>query len=241
MEETNKINPVFKYGGETSNYKELNTREFFEKTAHFASISRAKFYIRTFPSCLNIEKIQERYNEEELDLIYKAKQLLQTGIVAKSTTLPQQSLIQENGFSYGGPTRKHPVVQQFNDIDVEFLLMGSNVNEARSIYFLFSEWQKLIAGPRNIRNTEIPRSDSTAYAIEYYDNYIAEAEISIFSPTVSANFETGGNVPIITNKYSELYPVSIGSIFTSWDSTDIPASLTITFCYYYSSYQLLSY
>ena len=230
-------------------YTDLNTRQFFEKTAHFASLARTKFSIKRFPSCLEKDNLpaSSQYTEDERNMFDIAKRLLSDGILAKSVTLPQQSLMLDNGFSYGGPTRKHPLGQQFSDIDVEFLLMGSTVQEARSIYFLFSEWQKLIAGPRNIPSNEVPRSDSTAFAVEYYDNYVAEADISIFTPSISDSFkqenfyENGGRVSIITNKYSELYPASIGSIFTSWDSTDSPASLSVTFCYYYSTYQTTDY
>ena len=228
-------------------FRELNTRQFFEKTAHFASLARTKFSINRFPSCLEKNKLPRLpntteliYTDDEIEMFDIAKKLLSKGILAKSVTLPQQSLMLDNGFSYGGPTRKHPLGQQFSDIDVEFLLMGSTEQEARSIYFLFSEWQKLIAGPRNIRSNEIPRSDSTAFAVEYYDNYVAEADITILSPSIKNNFNSnfwGGAVSVVKNKYSELYPSSIGSIFTSWDSSDTPASLSVTFCYYYSTYQ----
>lgn len=211
----------------------FNTREFFEKTTHFASISRAEFAIRSAPQCLdeNREELQKRLTGQERQMLVLGKKLLAKGIVAKSTTIPHQSLITESPFSYGGPTRKHPTVQQFNDIDVEFLLMGATALEARSLYFTLVEWQKTIAGPRNLLSGDIPRSDSTAFAVEFYDNYVTDAEINIYSPTVDKDRP----VPIITNLYSELYPITIGSIFTSWDSTDIPASLNVQFCYYYST------
>lgn len=246
--------PDFKSKMNAKSYTGLNTRLFFEKTAHFASLSRAMFQLINFPTCLDINVINksESYNEDQLNMINIAKNLLSTGIMAKSVTLPQQSLMLDNGFSYGGPTRKHPLGQQFSDIDVEFLLMGSNIKEARSIYYFFTEWQKLIAGPRNIRSEEVPRSDSTAFAVDYYDNYVAEADITIFSPSATTReplvgTDTDPVVPtglypedkflasIISNKYSELYPISIGSLFTSWDSADTPASLPITFGYYYST------
>lgn len=232
-----------------------NTNDFFNKTAYYASAARTTFQLQSLPPVKELYKETFSKSEYNLRLLDDGFKLLKEGILAKSTVIPTQSLITDTGFSYGGPTRKHPLVQQFNNIDVEFWLMGETIDKARALHFTISTWIELIAGPRNISASEIPRSDSTAFAVQFYDNYTTDAKITIGTPASYVNKEfinevgtlyNGSNYEgelgfkssispnIITIKLSELYPLTIGSMFTTWENQDAPLSMPVTFCYYYA-------
>jgi hypothetical protein len=220
-----------------------STLEFFKRTAQYASSARSRFSIDAPPIWFkniigNKQSNSNIITSKEIELLDIGFTILKEGILAKSIALPASTLITDQGFSYGGPTRKHPLVQQFNNIDVDFLLMGRSLDEAKALYFTFSFWHEIVAGPRNISRKESTRSDSTAFAVEFYDNYTTEATASISTPIVD-NSVLGSqkelsSPEVVKIHYTELYPISIGSIFASWESQDMPISLPIQFCYYYA-------
>ena len=72
------------------------------------------------------------------------------------------------------------------------------------------------------------------FAIEYYDNYVSEAELKLFSPMVNPTNVDKEPTPIIHNKYFEIYPQAIGGLNTSWESQDAPMTLSVTFEYFYT-------
>lgn len=202
----------------------IDPNAFFEKTAQYASQGRGVFTLTRPPDVFG----SARKMTEEINMGW---QLLQTGLVAKSITSPSSSLATFEEFSYIGPTRKQPHTQIFGPIGVEFYLMGKNVKEAQSIYKTFLMWHEYIVGPKFPSNTSdrSVRSDSTFYAIEYYDRYVTDAEFTVQSTWGGDAIST----PIIHNKYYELYPQSVGQISTSWDSPDSPLTLSVDFEFYY--------
>lgn len=199
----------------------FNPQEFFEKTAHYGSQGRGLFTILNLPSIVQPWKVNSQI------LADRAKTLLSSGIVAKTISSPSSSLATFEEFSYNGPTRKHPHTQIFGPITVEFYLMGSNQLEAQSLYHTFLRWQEYIAGPKPLQSADKSvRSDSAYYAIEYYDQYVTDAEFAVYAPQ-------DPSTPIIHNKYYELYPLNVGGIQTSWESQDAPLTLSVEFEFYY--------
>lgn len=208
----------------------FDPQEFFQKTAYYGSQGRGLFTLDNIPN-----KVKEsiRAGEDVVDAVDGPTGLLTTGLVAKTISSPSSSLATFEEFSYIGPTRKHPHTQIFGPITVEFYLMGSSITEARAIYLTFLRWQEAIAGPRFPTNSgdRGVRSDSTYYSIEYYDDYVTNAEFAVYSPQDLSN-------PIIHNKYYEIYPRSVNGIQTSWDSQDAPLTLSVEFEFYYMQSRL---
>lgn len=210
----------------------FNPQRFFEKTAYYASQGRGLFTLSRIPfletpGVLPAQSLGWKTHKDTV------KELLGRGIVAKSVSSPSSTLATFEEFSYIGPTRKHPHTQIFGPISVEFYLMGNQPQEAQALYDTFLFWHEYISGPRFAKNEASKgiRSDSTFYANEYYDNYVAEAEFKVFDAQDS-------QTPIIHNKYFEIYPITVGGIQTSWESQDTPLTLSVEFEFYYMQSQL---
>lgn len=232
--------------------------EFFAKTAHFASQGRGLFTLTPDTAkatqgavddgghILDTTTTSRDYNKAK---ITEGLALLSRGLVAKNFSIPSLQLNTYEPFSYMGPTKKMPYGLQFSDLEVEFYLMGSSPSEAGSLHYLFSRWMEGIAGPRvgprggsnefSVPDSDMPTSDATVFEVEYYNNYIASAEIRIYSPTDEVLPTTNNVTPppkpqvITLVKFSELFPIALGPLQLSWESPDAPLSLSVTFAYYY--------
>ncbi len=196
----------------------FNPQKFFDKASHYASQGRGLFtLLGERPLCIPKNTTTNA-----------GWGLLSQGIMAKSVQTPGHNLATFEEFSFSGPTRKHAHTQLFGALTVEFFMMGRTPEEARSIYQTFVSWHEGIAGPDNLKNqvNRVPISDSTLFSIAYYSDYVSEAELKIFSPMTES--------PIIHDKFYEIYPQAIGGINTSWESQDVPMTLSVTFEYFYT-------
>lgn len=232
----------------------FNPQAFFEKTAHYASQGRGLFRLTRLPFCLDIyDRDSPAFNNGFInqDKIRSAFSLLKNGIVASSFSLPSFSLGTFDPFSYTGPTKKMAYGQMFNDIDVTFLLMGKTPVEARSLYYFFIKWHEAIGGPRHTsrdasqtNNQELVNynykviSDNTMFVTEYYDNYICDALLSVYSPNVldpDASFMSALEPKEMIGLYlTEVYPSTILQSAVSWESQDAPIQLSLTFSFHYA-------
>jgi hypothetical protein len=200
---------------------------FFQKTAYYASQGRGVFKLNAVPGVLQAAGITANS---------PTWALCANGLMAKSVSTPGYSLATFEEFSYIGPTRKHAHTQIFGPLTIEFFLMGQTPQEAESIFNIFTLWQEKIAGARWGANeaAQGSRSDSTFFAIEYYDNYHTDATFEIYSPHISPGGIDKEINPIISVKYFEVWPQAIGGFNTSWESQDTPATLSVTFEYFHS-------
>lgn len=207
----------------------FDPQTFFTKTAYYASQGRGLFTLNQRPKVL-----QNKGSLVDMGWKLVSSDTADGGLMAKSINMSGYNLATFEEFSYIGPTRKHPHTQIFGPMTVEFLLMGQSLEEAKALNHMFLTWQEEIAGARfnNGEGNKIARSDSTAFAVEYYDNYTTDAEVKIYSPQDSAK-------PIIWNHYSEIYPQALGGLSTSWESSDAPLTLSVTFEYFHASSKIL--
>ena len=207
----------------------FDPQAFFTKTAYFGSQGRGLFTLTSRPAVLQ--------RQGQSDLVDMGWALLSNGLMAKSISMAGYNLATFEEFSYIGPTRKHPHTQIFGPMTVEFLLMGGSLNEAKALHHTFLVWQEQIAGARFAQNEvdQGARSDSTFFAIEYYDDYVSEAEVQIFTPHISPNGVDTTPTPVIHNKYREIYPQALGGISTSWESADAPLTLSVTFEFFHTN------
>lgn len=215
----------------------FNPTAFFLKAAYYPSQGRGQFKISAF----NPTHVLETANGMDSNLIAKGRDALLKGWAAKSFTVPSMQLNTYEAFSYMGPTKKMPYGLQFSDMQVEFYLMGSSVDEARALHYTMSRWVEAIAGPRrtgdsSINDSQMPVSDSTVFEVEYYTNYVVDAEVFMYTPTGTVTSQTQqiNTQNVIHIKFSELYPIEVGSIQSSWESPDAPATMSVTFAYHYS-------
>jgi len=204
----------------------FDTTAFFERTAHYASAGRGQFTLNRLPYVLQAgnaaitdpavqARLRNRFSSFDIDKIFTAGSILKEGWAAKSITIPQMGLMTHPAYTFSGPTKSMAYLQNFGNLDVEFLMMGKTPDEARSLLYFFSRWQECIAGPRkqqfdfaraftnppnnrvnvterrqNVQtetDSEISTSDSIPFDVEYYDNYTTEAEIQVFSPSYAPN------------------------------------------------------
>lgn len=204
----------------------FNPSDFFNKTEYFASQARGKFTV-VLPTDHFLS------STPSTGPISIGKGLLAGGLLAKQASVPSVQLNTYEPTSFMGPTRKHAYGMQFSDLSVEFYLMGKSKNEAYSLYYFMYKWLEGIAGPRQgtaadeVVDDQMPRSDSTSYDVRYYENYIAEATLEFYSPNDSAS-------PTMKIKYSELFPIDISGLQYSWESSDTPLTMSVTFAYHYS-------
>ena len=222
----------------------FNPQAFFDKTGHYASQGRGLFTLIHLPTILGgldlrqgaVNAIWDNFTSDEKIVINTGWALLSNGIMAKSVQTPGHNLATFDEFSFSGPTRKHAHTQLFGPLTVEFFMMGQTPEEAGAIYNTFVLWHEGIAGARLSGNeaSRTPISDSTLFAIEYYDNYVSEAELKLFSPMVNPTNVDKEPTPIVHNKYFEIYPQAIGGLNTSWESQDAPMTLSVTFEYFYT-------
>ena len=228
----------------------FNPEEFFLNTVHYASQGRGQFTLGALPSVLakgagNLPSREFLAGQEGSlvlsgmsaeSIIAIGGRLLSQGIMAKSVQTPGHNLATFEEFSFSGPTRKHAHTQIFGPLTVEFFMMGQTPEESRSIYQTFVLWHEAIAGAqwRPGEADRTPVSDSTLFAVEYYDNYVSNAELKIFSPMIDPNGAETVPTPVIHNKYFEIYPQAIGGLNTSWESQDAPMTLSVTFEYFYT-------
>lgn len=204
----------------------FDPQEFFSKTAYYASQGRGLFSLTKMP-----EVIASNLNTSN----YIGWNLLSQGIMAKSVSTPGYNLATFEEFSYIGPTRKHAHTQIFGPLTVEFFLMGQSREEAQSIFNVFTTWHEKIAGARWGKDAATKsRSDSTFFAIEYYDNYVSEATFQIFSPHIDPQGSNTRPTPIVSIEYYEIWPQAIGGFNTSWESQDAPTTLSVTFEYFHT-------
>lgn len=201
----------------------FNPQTFFEKTGYYASQGRGVFSLGPKPAIFNT------LTSAEAGIVNAAWPLLSSGLMAKSTGMSGFTLNTFEEFSLIGPTRKTPHAQIFGPLTVEFYLMGDTRTEARSIYNTFILWQEKIAGPDfEGSNISSIQSDTTPFSIAYYETYHTTADVKIFSPN-----DTNMTMPIIHNKFYEIYPQALGGLNASWDSPDAPLTLSVTFEYFY--------
>ena len=229
----------------------FNPQTFFDKTGHYASQGRALFTLGALPSVLakgagNLPSREFLAGQEGAlvlsgmsaeSIIAIGGRLLSQGIMAKSVQTPGHNLATFEEFSFSGPTRKHAHTQIFGPLTVDFFMMGKTPEEARAIYETFVLWHEGIAGARWGDNEvdKVPVSDSTLFALEYYDNYVCPtADFKIFSPMIDPNGVDKEPTPIIHHRFYEIYPQAIGGLNTSWESQDAPMTFSVTFEYYYT-------
>lgn len=202
----------------------FNPQTFFDQATEYASQSRGHFsctlgnghFLRT--AAAGNPELTEGIN------------ILSTGIAAKSFSIPSVQLSTYEPVSYNGPTRKFPHTLQFADLQIEFYLMGRTTREANALYHLMFNWLEGIAG-KNFGNG-MPSAYEDTFNIRYYETYIAEGEINIYSPN-SPDSVNGKPKTITRVKFSEMYPTDISGIQTSWESSETPVTLSVTFAYYY--------
>jgi hypothetical protein len=220
----------------------FNPSQFFAKTAQYASSGRGQFCLTKIPDILNPTSNKNLLSSMNADYIDKASTNLMQGWLAKSFTTPMVDLQVHPAFSYSGPTKAMPFGQSCVTFDVEFLIMGQDLAEARSLYYFFHRWQEGICGPRRSPNPqnnsfaeqddELSQSDTIAFDVQYYDHYTADAELRIYSPNASdqkANPES-----VIAIKFTELYPKSITQLNVSWENGDSPLTFYVQFAFYYA-------
>ena len=203
--------------------------KFFLRTKHYASQGRGLFRVTRRPLMFQTGIVPQE--------IASTFDILSTGIAASTISLPARQLGTHTPSSFNGPTRKHAYVQVFADFDVEFMLSGRTVDEARDLYYGLTYWQQRIAGPSNLnrfgipQRTETPVSDSDMFGAAYYNDYVSDATVTVYSPMLSP---TGEPVPIMLVDFTDIYPLTIGGTQLSWATADIPVSLPVTFTYFYS-------
>lgn len=209
----------------------FDPQKFFESTAYYASQGRSLFTFGEPPAVLGGLRTDKNPTESGLnDFIKMGWEILQGGLMARAVDPSGYSLATYEEFSYIGPTRKHPHTQIFGPIKVDFLLAGKTIQESQALLETFLTWHEKIAGPRFSQNEadKIPRSDSTGFAIEYYDNFTTTAELKVYSPQDSTT-------PIIWNQYLEIYPQALSGLSTAWESSDAPLTLSVTFEFFYTT------
>lgn len=208
----------------------FNPQEFFDQTANYASAARGAFTIPAMAKPGTDASLKCFAPVLADPRIAAGTLMLAKGLVAKGFSIPSVSLGTYQPTSHMGPTTKKPYGMFFSDITVDFHLMGQTLVEAKSLYFTFNTWLELIAGPRHFPtdHDHSVRSDSTYFSVAYYDDYNTQGIAEIYSPT------SDPNEPLIKISYSEMYPIAIGALQTSWDSKDTPLSLSVTFAYHYA-------
>lgn len=213
----------------------FDPQAFFESTALYASQSRGILCIRG-----DLPKI---FTSSELTTTDKAHvrrgfDLLSQGLHVSQMNIPTQTLAaHENYTTTNGPTRKMPHTQVFQDLSVDFYLMGKTKEDAQSLYHTFVLWHQLIGGGRfGTTLDRTPDPDATPFAVAYYDDIHVTLEAEIYAPTVdvsAVSLETYTPIPIVHNKYWHAYPIAIGSLNTGADLPDAPLTLTVTFTFFY--------
>ena len=202
--------------------------EFFDKTTYYPSSARADFRLVG-----DLPPVLVAGGTSSLDRTLRlGTELLKSGLMAFNVTLPPQTLATNDGFAYNGPTRKIPSHLVYSDLEVQFYLMGATREEAGALYRTMAYWHEHIAGYRkknSAQRYEGGRGGSytnTFHSLEYYDNYIAEAEVTLFH-------QTSPDVAVNKFHYYELYPLNIGSMLSDWSNQDQPMVLPMTFTYHY--------
>ena len=209
----------------------FSPQAFFESTAYYASQGRAAFKF------LNRPTVGGQLSGNNLMVWNLGWDILISGLAAKQSTLPMHQFATHEPYALSGPTRKVPHTQTFNDINVEFLLMGQTPNHARALYHTFTLWQELTAGATFDVNqiNQTPTPDVTHFTSAYFDDYTVGAELLIYAPQKRVGaFPEGGELVMLHNKYLNIYPLSVGNITASWDMPDTPVLLDVTFTFYYA-------
>lgn len=197
-----------------------SSEEFFLQTAHFASQARGTFELHGIPDELR------QFIEDGDPLGLVGLDQLEKGVLTKGVQVGAQQLATIDAQSFIGPTYKIPYGQLFTDITIEFLLMNKDRETAGAIYYALTKWHEFIAGPAQTTIARSIRSDSTPFAVRYYDSYTAGATVSVFSPSSRTK-------PEIRVDLTEVYPMSIGSLITSWDQPDAPLTCQVSMAYHY--------
>ena len=205
----------------------IDPSQLFDHTRFFPTQARTTFQIVTPP--LWVEQLDQQAiftTSEKSDIrrMFDERGPLRTGLNAHIQTIaPQQ--VGTTTHAFYGPPRKHPHTILYSDLEISFLLMGQHIDDARALRRCFVCWQEYMAGRRD---TAIPRSDTTAYAVEYYDNFVSEVEV--------LNYDSGlVERPLIRTRFSEVFPISVGGLQTSWSSPNDPMSMSVTFAFFAST------
>jgi len=212
---------------------DINPSTFFEKAGNYASQGRFQFSLDIGP-LINNKGIEGILSGSAA--VSTAKELLSKGLLAKTASVPASTLATYEEFSFSGPTRKHVHSQLFGPLNIEFLLMGSNPIEASAIHTTFMMWHEKIVTPINDLKTvdNTPKSDVTAFAVEYYDNYTCpRADLKVLSPHYGIDSSDPKSQVILAMSFHEIYPIAVGGLSLSWDNEDAPLVLPVTFEYYY--------
>jgi len=206
------------FGKKAQVLPKFNIQEFFQNSAHFPSRGRGLFTINGLPE---IFKNKSGANIE-------AEKVLKNGLAARQIQIPNFNILTHQPMAYSGPTITMPAMQIFDDITIEFLLMSNKEKFAGAVYETFNDWISLIAGPEaSTTKSNTVRSDSTSFGVSYYRDYVTDATASIYTPSANSMY------PAIEALFTELYPLKVGSLSTSWDMDDTPLVLPVTFTYHY--------
>ncbi len=221
----------------------FDPNEFFQRAALYPSSARGQFTLNTLPEVLkdvdifisnqgrnnNEFTVGERINASHIQLGITQ---LQQGLTAYTGTVAPQTMATSDNFSYTGPGRKMPYNISYSDLEISFYLMGKTLEEAGSLYRTLTFWQEQIAGYRKRNSTatytNAPKGSytSTFFSIEYYENFVGEAELNIYH-------QSNPTVPVNKWRYYELYPIAIGAMPYDWGNQDQPMVLPVTFTYHY--------
>jgi|GEM_PF-6802644 len=223
--------PTFQSGVEAFTSVDIKPSAFFEKAANYASQGRFQFSLDIGPLI-----VSEGYLDIEGILSgTTAQNLLSKGLLAKTASVPASTLATYEEFSFSGPTRKHVHSQLFGPLNIEFILMGSSPAEAAAIHATFMTWHEKIVSPSNESDVDkVPKSDASAFAVEYYDNYACpRADLKVLSPHHGIDSIDPRSQVILAMSFYEIYPIAVGGLSLSWDNEDAPLVLPVTFEYYY--------
>jgi len=223
--------PTFRSGVEAFTSVDIDPSTFFEKAGNYASQGRFQFSLDIGPL------IDNKGILSGSAAVATAQNLLSKGLLAKTASVPASTLATYEEFSFSGPTRKHVHSQLFGPLNIEFLLMGSSPIEAAAIHNTFMTWHEKIVSPSNESDVDkVPKSDVTAFAVEYYDKYVCDrADLKVLSPHygIDSSSSNPKSQVILAMSFHEIYPIAVGGLSLSWDNEDAPVVLPVTFEYYY--------
>lgn len=206
---------------------DISPQQFFRKASSFVSQARGTFTIINNFSFVETINRSTGYTPKIQESIKNGFKLLNEGILAKSVNIPGQQFARFSSTLLAGPERQMPHQIMMNDLDIEFYLVGETSRNAADLYTALRAWQKYIVGPQITPTNSNPviMSDSTIFAVNYYDEFVQDAQVKLYGPDNQQNLDM---------TFYEVYPLTIGGIQTAWDGQDAPATLSATFSYFYN-------
>lgn len=207
----------------------ISPHTFFNNLTSFVSQSRGVLQFN-MNGTRNLKAEIAREAGSNADIVEQGIRLLETGLRTKSFTIPGQSFATYDPMSFSGPSRKVAYQPIFTDLNVEFYLAGSTLQEARSLYHTLRAWQHFIAGPIRAANERQygPTPDVTLFGVAYYKDYVCDIDAYLHTPE---------NKEAIHVKFYDAYPMNLGDIQMSWENSDAPIALSATFAYFYNEPQ----